>query len=210
MSTCKSGRGDGNQLGYTPYLLSACANEHSKKYASVEERKQRNREAQADFRNRRTQHIKDLEATSDRHCKEIEDMGQKNWQAVVEECVMLRYRSSLLERMLAENGKMKSHFPYHAFLTKCLGIDAQAELGIELDLVSREHVTAAHKNNSDGLSEAAAEPLNPAVRGERTSSSSDVQAQPQHSQPHPDVALDLRLRGWQIHEGQLGLFSCKR
>ena len=128
---------------------------------------------------------------------------------------MLRYKISLLERILAEKGKMQDHSTYHTSLTKSLGTIAQAELGIESDLVPGEHATAVQKkNNSDSkvnesepvskLSEVAAESLNPAVQGETTSSYIDVQAQPQHSPPHPDVALDSRSKGWQIRIEQLG------
>ena len=62
----------------------------------------------------------------------------------------LRYIVSLFERILAEKGKLQDHFIYHTSLIKSLGINAQAELGIESDLVPGEHATAVQKkNNSD-------------------------------------------------------------
>jgi hypothetical protein len=76
----------------------------SKIYATSEERKQRNRQAQAAFRERRTEYIKQLEAT----IKQNEDtLGtlQQSHRSAADECLMLRYKNSLLERILLEKGK---------------------------------------------------------------------------------------------------------
>jgi len=73
-------------------------------YATSEERKQRNRQAQAAFRERRTEYIKQLEATF----KQNEDtLGtlQQSHRSAADECLMLRYKNSLLERILLEKGK---------------------------------------------------------------------------------------------------------
>lgn len=72
-------------------------------YATSEERKQRNRQAQAAFRERRTEYIKQLEAT----IKQNEDtLGslQQSHRTATDECLMLRYKNSLLERILLEKG----------------------------------------------------------------------------------------------------------
>jgi len=72
-------------------------------YATSEERKQRNRQAQAAFRERRTEYIKQLEAT----IKQNEDtLGtlQQSHRSAADECLMLRYKNSLLERILLEKG----------------------------------------------------------------------------------------------------------
>ena len=55
-------------------------------YKTPEERRQTNRKAQASFRQRQQACIKDLEASR-------------------EECLLLRYQESLLERILLEKGK---------------------------------------------------------------------------------------------------------
>jgi hypothetical protein len=76
-------------------------------YATSEERKQRNRQAQAAFRERRTEYIKQLEAT----IKQNEDtLGtlQQSHRSAADECLMLRYKNSLLERILLEKGKLLS------------------------------------------------------------------------------------------------------
>lgn len=74
-------------------------------YATSEERKQRNRQAQAAFRERRTEYIKQLEA----QIKQNEDALatlQQNHRTAADECLMLRYKNSLLERILLEKGML--------------------------------------------------------------------------------------------------------
>ncbi|KAI2084374.1 hypothetical protein LOY89_005545, partial [Ophidiomyces ophidiicola] len=70
-------------------------------YATSEERKQRNRQAQAAFRERRSEYIKQLEATIQRHEDALRAL-QQNHRAAADECLMLRYKNSLLERLLLE------------------------------------------------------------------------------------------------------------
>ncbi|RMZ81268.1 hypothetical protein DV737_g2583, partial [Chaetothyriales sp. CBS 132003] len=82
-------------------------------YASSEERKQRNRQAQAAFRERRTEYIKQLETTIQHHEEQLQSLQQSHRQAA-DECLMLRYKNSLLERILLEKG-----------------IDVQAELALK-------------------------------------------------------------------------------
>ncbi|KAI9887522.1 MAG: hypothetical protein M1823_000613 [Watsoniomyces obsoletus] len=82
-------------------------------YATSEERKQRNRQAQAAFRERRTEYIKQLEATI-KHRDETLHALQQSHRAAADECLMLRYKNSLLERILLEKG-----------------IDVQAELNAQ-------------------------------------------------------------------------------
>ncbi|KAK4985255.1 hypothetical protein LTR66_008234 [Elasticomyces elasticus] len=72
-------------------------------YATSEERKQRNRQAQAAFRERRTEYIKQLEATIKAHEDNLQSLQQSHRNAA-DECLMLRYKNSLLERILLEKG----------------------------------------------------------------------------------------------------------
>ncbi|MCJ1337859.1 hypothetical protein MMC09_003143 [Bachmanniomyces sp. S44760] len=72
-------------------------------YATSEERKQRNRQAQAAFRERRTEYIKQLETTI-RHQEETVQKLQQSHRSAADECLMLRYKNSLLERILLEKG----------------------------------------------------------------------------------------------------------
>ncbi|CEL07992.1 hypothetical protein BJX68DRAFT_84855 [Aspergillus pseudodeflectus] len=82
-------------------------------YATSEERKQRNRQAQAAFRERRTEYIRQLESTIKRNEESLQTL-QQNHRTAADECLMLRYKNSLLERILLEKG-----------------IDVQAELRLK-------------------------------------------------------------------------------
>ncbi|KAI1337908.1 hypothetical protein F5Y15DRAFT_137899 [Xylariaceae sp. FL0016] len=72
-------------------------------YATSEERKQRNRQAQAAFRERRTEYIKQLEDTIKVHESNLTSL-QAAHRSAADECLMLRYKNSLLERILLEKG----------------------------------------------------------------------------------------------------------
>lgn len=72
-------------------------------YATSEERKQRNRQAQAAFRERRTEYIKQLEATIKQNEETLASLQQSH-RTAADECLMLRYKNSLLERILLEKG----------------------------------------------------------------------------------------------------------
>ncbi|OQO03277.1 hypothetical protein B0A48_11533 [Cryoendolithus antarcticus] len=72
-------------------------------YATSEERKQRNRQAQAAFRERRTEYIKQLEATIKQNEDSLATLQQSH-RSAADECLMLRYKNSLLERILLERG----------------------------------------------------------------------------------------------------------
>ncbi|KAG6170540.1 hypothetical protein E4U51_000768 [Claviceps purpurea] len=72
-------------------------------YATSEERKQRNRQAQAAFRERRTEYIKQLEETIRVHESNLHNLQAAHRNAA-DECLMLRYKNSLLERILLEKG----------------------------------------------------------------------------------------------------------
>lgn len=72
-------------------------------YATSEERKQRNRQAQAAFRERRTEYIKQLEETIRVHEQNLHNLQAAHRHAA-DECLMLRYKNSLLERILLEKG----------------------------------------------------------------------------------------------------------
>lgn len=73
-------------------------------YATVEERKQRNRQAQAAFRERRSEYIKQLEATLKQH-EELLQLAQRDRQASAYHSSAMQRRISLLERILRENGR---------------------------------------------------------------------------------------------------------
>ena len=72
-------------------------------YATSEERKQRNRQAQAAFRERRTEYIKQLESTIKHHEDTLQNL-QNSHRNAADECLMLRYKNSLLDRILLEKG----------------------------------------------------------------------------------------------------------
>ncbi|TEA16746.1 hypothetical protein C8034_v000958 [Colletotrichum sidae] len=72
-------------------------------YATSEERKQRNRQAQAAFRERRTEYIKQLEEAIRVHESNLHNL-QTAHRTAADECLMLRYKNSLLERILLEKG----------------------------------------------------------------------------------------------------------
>lgn len=74
-------------------------------YATSEERKQRNRQAQAAFRERRTEYIKQLEATIKQNEESLSTLQQSH-RSAADECLMLRYKNSLLERILLEKGAL--------------------------------------------------------------------------------------------------------
>jgi len=78
-------------------------NDSSQIYATSEERKQRNRQAQAAFRERRTEYIKQLEANIKQNEDSLASLQQSH-RAAADECLMLRYKNSLLERILLEKG----------------------------------------------------------------------------------------------------------
>ena len=87
-------------------------------YATSEERKQRNRQAQAAFRERRTEYIKQLESTIKHHEDTLQNL-QNSHRNAADECLMLRYKNSLLERILLEKGTYSGRPPL-PLLTKSL------------------------------------------------------------------------------------------
>jgi hypothetical protein len=82
----------------------ALTSKRIKIYATSEERKQRNRQAQAAFRERRTEYIKQLEQTIKLHEETLQNLQQSH-RSAADECLMLRYKNSLLERVLLEKGQ---------------------------------------------------------------------------------------------------------
>ncbi|THW89447.1 hypothetical protein D6D12_01280 [Aureobasidium pullulans] len=95
-------------------------------YATSEERKQRNRQAQAAFRERRTEYIKQLETTIKHHEETLQTLQQSH-RSAADECLMLRYKNSLLERILLEKG-----------------IDVQAELQMKTGSPALGHTYIPH------------------------------------------------------------------
>jgi bZIP transcription factor len=97
-------------------------------YATSEERKQRNRQAQAAFRERRTEYIKQLENTIKHHEDTLQTLQQSH-RSAADECLMLRYKNSLLERVLLEKGlRMTLYISLPLTDQTRAGIDVQAEL----------------------------------------------------------------------------------
>ncbi|TKA71414.1 hypothetical protein B0A49_03927 [Cryomyces minteri] len=105
--------GSTSSIASTPEPDAEAAQDHSQPqkrkggrkpiYATSEERKQRNRQAQAAFRERRTEYIKQLEATIKLHEDNLQNLQQSH-RSAADECLMLRYKNSLLERILVERG----------------------------------------------------------------------------------------------------------
>jgi hypothetical protein len=93
-------------------------------YATSEERKQRNRQAQAAFRERRTEYIKQLETTIKRNEETLQSLQQSH-RTAADECLMLRYKNSLLEKVLLEKG-----------------IDVQAELRLKTPATAAPGIVA--------------------------------------------------------------------
>ncbi|CAK4028974.1 hypothetical protein DOTSEDRAFT_68942 [Lecanosticta acicola] len=105
-------------------------------YATSEERKQRNRQAQAAFRERRTEYIKQLEATIKQNEDTLANLQQSH-RTAADECLMLRYKNSLLERILLEKGidvqaelQMKTGSPVvgHGFMQPVTGVSQPSQL----------------------------------------------------------------------------------
>ncbi|KAK0114482.1 hypothetical protein ONS95_013973 [Cadophora gregata] len=72
-------------------------------FPSAEEKKQRNRDSQAAFRERRKEHISELENIVQEQKEKLQEL--KNAQASAkEEVLILKYKNSLLERILLEQG----------------------------------------------------------------------------------------------------------
>ncbi|KAI9749074.1 MAG: hypothetical protein M4579_007009 [Chaenotheca gracillima] len=78
-------------------------------YATHEERKLRNRQAQADFREKRSEYIRHLEKTG-KDLDETLTTCRQEHAGAVDECHSLRYQNSLLERILLEKGKRERAF----------------------------------------------------------------------------------------------------
>jgi len=103
-------------------------------YATSEERKQRNRQAQAAFRERRTEYIKQLEATIKQNEETLTSL-QQSQRTAADECLMLRYKNSLLERILLEKGvcvaRLFAKPFYRSHMLPPTGVDVNAELQIK-------------------------------------------------------------------------------
>ncbi|KAL1595446.1 hypothetical protein SLS59_008379 [Nothophoma quercina] len=68
-----------------------------------QKRKGGRKPAQAAFRERRTEYIKQLESTIKHHEETLQNL-QNSHRNAADECLMLRYKNSLLERVLLEKG----------------------------------------------------------------------------------------------------------
>jgi hypothetical protein len=72
-------------------------------YATLEERKERNRQAQATFRERRIIYVAQLEKTIQEQRDELHRL-QNACSSATDERLNLKYKNSLLERILLEKG----------------------------------------------------------------------------------------------------------
>ena len=97
-------------------------------YATVEERKQRNRQAQAAFRERRSEYIKQLENTLQQH-EELLQLAQRDRQLSAHHSSSMQRRISTLERILRDNGEYVSDTHFYKYTDRQVGIDVEAELG---------------------------------------------------------------------------------
>ncbi|PVH69957.1 hypothetical protein DL98DRAFT_598216 [Cadophora sp. DSE1049] len=143
-------------------------------YATSEKRKQRNRQAQAAFRVRRTEYLQQLEETIRVHETNLHNL-QTAYRSATDECLMLRYKNSLLERMLLEKG-----------------IDVQAELqrnaGPQVD---KAHVPASQTPTSSAALKI--EPESPQSRPASTSPASPAIPSPASEFPGSPI-LDISGR----------------
>ncbi|KIW21135.1 hypothetical protein PV08_01715 [Exophiala spinifera] len=101
--------------------------------AVLEDRRQRNRQAQATFRLRRNEHLKQLEATIQQHQQTIRDL-QESVRVASDDCLMLRYKNSILERVLLEKG-----------------IDVREEVYAKPLLPTKRRVSGASSRNSSSV-----------------------------------------------------------
>ncbi|KAF2712896.1 hypothetical protein K504DRAFT_356389, partial [Pleomassaria siparia CBS 279.74] len=147
-------------------------------YATSEERKQRNRQAQAAFRERRTEYIKQLESTIKHHEETLQNL-QNSHRNAADECLMLRYKNSLLERILLEKG-----------------IDVQGELRAKTGSPNlgptRAPASANTSPNQPPLQQRAM--MNRQQQQQRRSIGGPLKAEASHSLPmiQPDGALPNR------------------
>jgi hypothetical protein len=74
-------------------------------YATLEERKERNRQAQATFRERRIIYVAQLEKTIQEQRDELRRL-QDSCSSATDERLNLKYKNSLLERILLEKGEL--------------------------------------------------------------------------------------------------------
>jgi hypothetical protein len=95
-------------------------------------RKQRNRDAQAAFRERRIEYIKELEERVKAYSTRLRAMEAARTNSA-DECLMLRYKNSLLERILLHKGSLSGNSSDGIVADdNTVGIDVNAELNIKL------------------------------------------------------------------------------
>src|SRR5271156_441087 len=81
-------------------------------YATLEERKERNRQAQATFRERRIVYVAQLEKTIQEQRDELHRL-QNACSSATDERLNLKYKNSLLERILLEKGESPEIISLH-------------------------------------------------------------------------------------------------
>ena len=95
-------------------------------YDTAEGRKQRNRQAQAEFRKRREDYIKQLEISIKENERKVEEM-QENHNSISKECQGLRHQNQLLERLRADKGG-HDYSICNALADLISGVNVQSEL----------------------------------------------------------------------------------
>ncbi|RDW61348.1 hypothetical protein BP5796_11240 [Coleophoma crateriformis] len=124
--------------GETERPVKKCKGGRKLIYATLEQRKQRNRDAQAAFRERRTEHIQELETTVQEQ-KAMLQASQAAHTSAKDECLLLRYKNSLLERILLEKGtewcfRQPIGKNSCSFMFSGIGIDVNAELNRKFEV----------------------------------------------------------------------------
>lgn len=100
----KGGRKAVRTPHFCPLILKPQTDKKKWQQFTAEARRQRNRDAQAAFRERRTEYIKELEAKVDDYTQKLRSMeGESRINA--DDRLMLRYKNSLLERILLHKGR---------------------------------------------------------------------------------------------------------
>ncbi|KAM3515184.1 hypothetical protein MY11210_001196 [Beauveria gryllotalpidicola] len=157
-------------------------------YATSEERKQRNRQAQAAFRERRSEYIKQLEETISVHEANLHNLQVAHRNAA-DECLMLRYKNSLLERILLEKG-----IDVHAELQAKTGSPILGPTHMPQSLVQLPHFRRPIMNRARKSVSALAprvEASNTAMAGVKTENS--PQTRPIHSPINTGPALSSTM-----------------
>ena len=120
-------KGGRRRVNVIHFLKGTKADRLIKLYATEGERKERNRQAQQNFRVRRKAFIEQLEATVKENGTKIATLHKEQGR-VREERDMFRYQNGLWEGMLWEKGKHTATAPFQILMGRHLGINVKAEV----------------------------------------------------------------------------------